>query len=163
MRHVLRRLSLIALVTATATNTFSPLHAEQVKNVKGSATFVSVNSTMKENSDGTKDFDIVSENVVWNTSGDKLADNAYYGTCKGPGKLDKKNVYTGHYTCIYHVTDKDTYTIDNDDGMEGGKFKITQGTGIFKNAKGEGKYTYTWQNSDGDRGTYDYEMKLVLP
>jgi hypothetical protein len=160
MRYLLHRLS---FATAAATIALAPLHAEQAKNVKGSATFVSVNSTMKENSDGTKDFNIVSENIVWITAGDKLANTPYYATCKGPGKLDKQSVYSGKYVCTYHVTDKDSYTVNVDDGMKGGTFKVTAGTGTFKDAKGEGTFTYTWQNNDGDRGTYDWEMKLTPP
>jgi hypothetical protein len=131
--------------------------AEDTYNVKGSGACV---ATVKMHS--STDMDIKSENIVWITSGGERFDKSYAGTCQGPGKMEKE-VYSGQLNCFYQVGSKGTYTLKVNDEMKGGTLELTGGTGMFKGAKGQGSFTYTWTNSVGDRCLYDWELKFVIP
>ena len=109
----------------------------------------------------SKEMQVNSENIVWITSGKKFEEN-YAGKCGGIGKTDN-GVYTGKFTCVYIVGSKGTYTTQIEDDEKGGTIKVTDGSGLFNGAKGEGAYKYFWMNSGGDRCLYDWDLKLVLP
>ncbi len=83
------------------------------------------------------------------------------GDCAGLGYISPEGEVSIDSICNFSLSSKDGLVLRNESGIEGAKVKVIGGSGKFEGATGSGTMKRKWV--EGNRGSYDYEVKVTTP
>jgi len=83
------------------------------------------------------------------------------GDCAGLGYISPEGEVSIDSICNFSLNSKDGLVIRGKADLEGSKVKVIGGSGKFTGATGTGTMTRKWV--EGNRGSYDYEVKVTTP
>ena len=85
-----------------------------------------------------------------------------FGECAGLAHLAEGESYRSRLYCNFTENGSDGFTIQADNGLEGGEVTVIGGSGRFEGATGSGSLKALGEE-DGGRGRYSYEFKITTP
>ncbi len=84
-----------------------------------------------------------------------------FGECAGLAHLAEDATYRSRLYCNFTENGDDSFSIQADNGMDGGEVTVIGGKGRYKGATGSG--TLKPLGEDGGQGRYSYEFKITTP
>ena len=83
------------------------------------------------------------------------------GDCAGLAYISPEGEVSIDSICNFSLNSKDGLVIRGQADLEGSKVEVIGGSGKFTGATGTGTMTRKWV--EGNRGSYDYEVKVTTP